>query len=443
MRKWIQTFIVTILSTLIIGAFNVQFVESSETGEGWSRTYGRSGGEWAFSVVQTEDGGYALAGSDIFLVVKVDASGNEQWSQTYGSGDAYSIVQTSEGDYAIAGTSGNDFLLVKVDASGNEQWTQTYGRLTPSVPAPGDHPSSDQARSMIQTTDGGYAIAGYTDSYGAGGNDFWLVKTDVSGDMQWSQTYGGSGNDQGWSIAQTADGGYILAGFSTSYGDGFFPVGLLIKVDASGKEQWTKTYSGEREVEFYSVIQTRDSGYTLTGQIDRYLSNGGFGWDVLLAKTDSTGNKQWEQMYGQRRDDEGRSVIQTDDGGYVIAGATQTDAGYERQDYGDILLIEVDSSGNEQWNRTYGGDRTDTAFSVIETDDNGYAVAGYTESYGLGVGDFALIKTDSSGSAPGFSSSPSGNIPSYLIAIPIAFAVAVILMIVILKKRRKPAATIK
>jgi len=197
----------------------------------WNKTYGGTGLENARCMIQTSDGGYALAGDTAsfgagrkdFWLVKTDASGNMEWNQTYGgvrAEIAFSVVETSDGGYALAGrtksfgASGSDFWLVKVDSSGNHEWNKTYGGG-----------GNDPAHSLVETNvveagDGGYALAGFTVSFGEGGQDGWLIETDADGNMEWNQTYGGSGNDVLNSVVKTDDGGYALAGFTESFGAG-------------------------------------------------------------------------------------------------------------------------------------------------------------------------------------------------------------------------------
>jgi hypothetical protein len=205
----------------------------------WNKTYGGTSQDWPWSLVQTWDGGYALAGStrsfgagsDDFWLVKTDANGNVQWNKTYGGTGwdyAYALVQMADGGYALAGgtySSGagyDDFWLVKTDANGNMQWNKTYGGT-----------GWDCATALVQTGDGGYALTGSTTSFGSGSNDFWLVKTDASGNMLWNKTYGGTGDDVAWSLVQTWDGGYALAGITGSFGAGGQDF-WLVKTDASG-----------------------------------------------------------------------------------------------------------------------------------------------------------------------------------------------------------------
>jgi hypothetical protein len=267
---------------------------------------------------------------------------------------------------------------VKTDANGNEQWNQTYGGI-----------GVDVGQSVVQTSDGGYAITGYTD-YGAG-SDFWLVKTDSTGMAQWNQTYGGPGDDFGWSVVQTSDGGYAVAGFTQSYGAGMNDF-WLIKTDAAGNAQWNQTYGGPNIDQGYSVVQTGDGGYAIAGRTNSY----GVGNDFWLVKTDSSGTVQWNQTYGGPNYEEGHSIVQTSDGGYAVAGHTNS---YGAGDY-DIWLVKTDANGNMQWSQAYGGTGTDYWGIVVETSDGGYAIAGVTWSYGAGMDDFWLVKTDEYGVVP-------------------------------------------
>jgi len=291
------------------------------------------------------------------------------------------VVQTSDGGYAIAGITssfgaGNwDVWLIKTDPAGNQQWTQTYGGV-----------GGDYGWSLVETIDGGYAIGGYTASYGAGGNDVWLVKTDASGIMQWNQTYGGANNDQGYSVVQTSDGGYVVTGYTYSYGAGLADV-WLVKTDSAGTAQWNQTYGGTSREWGYSVVETSNGGYAIAGGTNSY---GAGSYDVWLIKTNASGSMQWSQTYGGTGWDEGYSVIQTSNGGYAIAGYT---ASYGAGSY-DVWLIKTDSAGNLQWTQTYGGAGYDMGRSLLQTGDGGYVIAGYTESHGAGGADVWLVKTD-------------------------------------------------
>ena len=352
--------------------------------ESWQKTFGGSDcDEYAHSVQQTSDGGYIIAGTagsyvayDTWLI-KIDSSGNKIWNKTLGGGDnaANSVQQTSDGGYIIAGWSGRDAWLIKTDSSGNKIWNKTLGE--------GDN----AANSVQQTSDGGYIIAGWTSPYGAGGRDAWLIKTDSSGSKEWDKTFGGSTSDFATSVEQTSDGGYIIAGIAGSYGayDNW-----LIKTDSSGNKIWNKSLGGGENVEVVSVRQTSEGGYIIAGWTNSYGAGGDDAW---LIKTDSSGNKIWVRTFGGAGNDAARSVQQTSDGGYIIAGDTSSYGAGDR----DAWLIKTDSSGNKIWVRTFGGAGDEVAWSVQQTSDGGYIIAGDTSSYGAGDQDAWLIKTDANG----------------------------------------------
>ena len=211
---------------------------------------------------------------------------------------------------------------MKTNANGDSLWSNTFGGI-----------ESEDAYSVQQSSDGGYIIAGETYSYGAGEGDFWLLKTNANGDSLWSNTFGGSDRDYAKSVQQTTDGGYIIAGYTYCYGAGF---------------------------------------------------------DIWLIKTDENGDSLWTRTFGGGLDDEANSVQQTSDGGYIIAGETKS---YGSGGY-DFWLIKTDENGNEIWNETFGGSGSEQAQSVQQTSDGGFVIAGYTTSYGAGLSDVWLIKTD-------------------------------------------------
>jgi hypothetical protein len=201
-----------------------------------------------------------------------------------------------------------------------------------------------------------------------------------------NQAYGGASSDQAYCIVETGDGGYVIAGSTYSYGAGSSDV-WLVKTDSAGVVQWTQTYGGTSWELGLSVVETSDGGYVIAGSTYSY---GAGSDDVWLIKTDSDGNTHWNQTYGGAGTDYGYCVTQTSDGGYAIAGYTESfDVGG-----GDFWLIKTDSAGNAQWNRTYGGISNDFGTSVTEISDGSYAITGYSGSYGPGGNDFLLVKTD-------------------------------------------------
>jgi len=297
-----------------------------------------------------------------------------------------SLIQTSEGGYAIAGATTSfgagilDVYLVRLDANGNLQWTTTIGGK-----------KEDGGYSLIQTSDGGYAIAGYTKSFGAGEADVYVVKLDAKGNLQWTRTIGGRGYEIGNSLIQTSDGGYVIAGSTTSFGAGGEDV-YVVKLDAKGNLQWTKTIGGPKGDEGRSLIQTSDGGYAIAG----YTSSFGAGEaDVYVVKLDANGNLQWTKTIGGKKADGGFSLIQTSDGGYAIAGYTSSFGAGEA----DVYVVKLDANGNLQWTKTIGGENDDRGFSLIQTSDGGYAIAGYTASFDAGDLDVYVVKLDKNGDA--------------------------------------------
>jgi hypothetical protein len=338
----------------------------------------------AYSIQQTSDGGYIIAGgtysfgaggSDAFIV-KLDSLGNVTWAKTIGGAYndvAYSIQQTSDGGYIIAGgtysfgAGGSDAFIVKLDSLGNVTWAKTIGGA-----------DDDWPYSIQQTSDGGYIIAGKTYSFGAGGSDAFIVKLDSLGNVTWAKTIGGAYFDVAYSIQQTSDGGYIITG----YMDGAF----IVKLNSSGNVTWAKTIG---EVYFYSpfaysIQQTSDGGYIMV--VGRYI-----------VKLDFSGNLSWakEILY---LFDYAYSIQQTSDGGYIIA-AGKTDS-FDAGGSNDVFIVKLNSSGNVTWAKTIGGVYFYIwPYSIQQTSDGGYIIAGYTSA----EGDAFVIKLDSSGNIPGCS----------------------------------------
>jgi hypothetical protein len=370
--------------TSLGGGVHQRYLGGTDFVAGWNKTYGGTGNDVGSDLVQTVDGGYALAGNTVsfgtggsydFWLVKTDASGTMQWNKTYGGTGfdwAYALVQTNDGGYALAGSTGWDPLvdlwLVKTDAYGNQQWNKTYGGT-----------NFDSAFNLVQTIDGGYALAGTTRSYGAGNFDVYLVKTDSAGNMQWNKTYGGTGPDWASALVQMGDGGYALAGGTQSFSVGSTDF-WLIKTDASGTMQWNKSYGGTGEDSPTALVWNGDDGYAIAGAT---FSFGAGGYDGWVVKTDSNGNMQWNKTYGGTNDDSPEDFVQTADGGYALAGRTTSFGAGEW----DFWLVKTDASGTMQWNKTYGGGGHEHGFAVLQTGDGGYALAGLTASFGIGSED--------------------------------------------------------
>ena len=335
----------------------------------WSRTFGGEDHDWAVSVQRTSDGGYIVAchtqsdgpdTGDIYLI-KMDSGGNEEWSKTFGGPVfdlASSVQQTLDGGYIVVGATeisrnthwDTDFYMVKVGSGGSEEWSKTFGGRY-----------ADVAESVQQTSDGGYILVGFKET-SKHRRDSYMVKTDSGGNEEWSMTFDGpvfdALEDIAHSVQQTSDGGYIIAGHTRSD-----LASYLIKTDSKGSEEWTRTF-GETA---YAVQQTTDGGYIVAG----VTLEGERSKDAHVVKMDSSGNEEWSKTFGGPILDSASSVQQTLDGGYIIAGYTDSFPTGER----DIYLVKTDSKGGEEWSRALGGSQSDSASSVQQTFDGGYIVA--------------------------------------------------------------------
>jgi hypothetical protein len=253
-------------------------------------------------------------------------------------------------------------------------WTRTYGGS-----------ENDMGYSVQKTLDGGYIIVGETWSYGAGESDVWFIKTDSLGDTLWTKTFGGASRDGGLSVDLTIDGGYIIVGSTFSYGTGNGDV-YLIKTDSIGNVLWTRTYGDSTWDVGYSVLQTTDDGYIITGLTERVNVN------VWLIKTDVNGDTLWTKTYGDSAYARGHSIEQTSDGGYIITGLKDSFSGSSW----DVYLIKTDANGDTLWTKTYGGIYPEIGYSVQGTGDGGYIITGGIDLYMM-YGPVYLIKTDASG----------------------------------------------
>jgi len=363
----------------------------------WIRTYGTYYDDWGISVQQTLDGGYIVAGltysfgagdADIWII-KTDTSGDTLWTRTFGGASddrGYSIQQALDGGYIITGSTYSfgagsaDVYLIKTNASGDTLWTRTSG---------GRH--FDIGCSVQQTTDGGYIVAGGTFSVEDSlWGDVYLIKTNSSGETIWTRTYGRGDIDWGTSVQQTSDGDYIIAGYTYSLVNNSFDV-YLIKTNASGDTLWTRTYGGTNDDRGSSVQQTLDGGYIIAGFT---CSFGAGSNDIYLVKTNASGDTLWTRTYGGTNDDYGLYVQQTPDSGYILTGYTRSFGAGNC----DVYLIKTNVQGDTVWTRTYGGTSHDYSYSVQQTSDGGYIIAGITDSLGNGY-DVLLIKTDADGIA--------------------------------------------
>ena len=346
---------------------------------------------------------------------------------------ASSIQQTADGGYIVAGYSGSsasgdvtgtnhggyDYWIIKLDSLGNISWDKLLGGN-----------NFDQAESIQQTADGGYIVAGCSGSSASGdvtgtnhgSNDYWIIKLDSLGNISWDKLLGGSYDDQAYSIQQTADGGYIVAGYSDSSASGDV-TGTnhggfdywIIKLDSLGNTSWDKLLGGSGLDLASSIQQTADGGYIVAGYSSSFTSgdvtgtnHGGF--DYWIIKLDSLGNISWDKLLGGSGNDLAYSIQQTADGGYIVAGYSESSASGDVTDTNhglkDYWIIKLDSLGEITWDKLLGGSSYDQASSIQQTADGGYIVAGYSGSSASGdvtgtnhgSDDYWIIKLNNNGS---------------------------------------------
>jgi len=362
------------------------------------------GQQWANSIQQTADGGYIVAGAsnsfgglgfNFGWVLKLDANGLVQWEKQYGFGDGDEINcirQTSDGRYIVAGRTylmtnpspRNQAWVFKLDPNGIAVWNWTFGGG-----------EDDSANSVEQTFDNQYIVAGSTASFGtAGGKDIWVFKLNTNGVLLWQRTFGGANDDEANSVRQTSDEGYIVAGSTSSFGSGNRDAWIL-KLDGTGIPQWQKTYGGSLSDEATSIQQTSDGGYIVAGSTSSFGSGFSYAW---ILKLDENGVPGWQKQYGYGDGDVANSIQQTSDGGFIVAGYSYLFVLPQRLN--DAWVFKVDGNGTALWGKGFGGSDNDYANSIQQTSDGGYVVAGETDSYGEGHSSLWVLKIDGSGNIP-------------------------------------------
>lgn len=337
-------------------------------------------------------------------LIKTDSEGNVQWDKTFGGlgkDIGFSVQETKDLGFILGGATksqwvGNyDLWLIKIDKNGTMVWDKKLGG------------SNDEWANFVQeTNDGGFIVVGGTESYGVGTDEtilgkstltenLWLIKTDFEGNVEWEKTFGGPDIDEGSSVRETIDGGYIIVGYTTSYGSGANDL-WLIKTDSEGNYDWMKTFGGSNDDVGFSALETIDGGYIVTGYTASYGRGNN---DLWLIKTDSKGNEEWSKTFGGPGFDEGTSIAKTNDGGYIITGYTMNQSetnGFSwlinPPDPGCVWLVKTDSMGNEEWNKTISGSGNDWGNFVIETEDGAFVVTGGTESFDAEANDVLLAK---------------------------------------------------
>ena len=325
---------------------NVLMLKVDHTGEQvWRKDYTYSSNDRVNTVIELEDGSLVMAGfstsntnsSKDLLIMRTDSEGNIEWQSLYGDTRdeiANSISSASDGGFIITGeitnenTGNSSCYLLKVNNNGEFEWDRSFGGSL-----------NDQGFFLISANDGGFVITGVTRSQNDSSGDLWLIKVNNTGEILWEKTFGGENFESGRSLQQTSDEGYIIVGQTESFGNGNNDA-YLLKTDSQGNEIWSRTYGGSGTDQGRYVVETLDQGYIISGYTDSYGSMGGF--NFWLIKTDSNGDLEWQEYYGGSGDDRAFCGIQASDGGYAIVGQSNTGGSTGV----DILLVKTDDIGN-------------------------------------------------------------------------------------------------
>jgi hypothetical protein len=363
----------------------------------WDQTYyGHDWDESSHSVSQTSDGGYIISGttdrhwatnSHDILLLKTDRFGNEQWNKSfhhqYGDG-GIDVLETNDGGYIVLGMNGvstgtwDDILLIKTDINGNMEWNRTFGG-----------PYLEYGSEIQKTNDGGYIIIGSTPGPDPYSTDFILViKTDSYGIMQWNYTYAykNETSNHGESIKQTADNGYIILG-NTVVNESIDL--FLIKIDANGTVEWENTYGNPVLHDFgYDVLINSDGTFFIVAELENLFDPYDYFSKATITKTDASGNFLWNKSYYYGKISWPLAGSKTNDDGVIVTGYTRV----PDPDKSDIWVFRTDNDGKMLWNRTFGGTGREHAYSIQQTKDEGFIIAGTIDSVHIGGEDIWLIK---------------------------------------------------
>jgi len=367
--------------------FSVRCIEatSHEAYSLFSRASGGADNDRAWALDQTSDGSFVIAGMtesygagpEDFLLLKTDSVGNFEFGKSYdeasGSDECYSVKVTNDNGFILTGETGNDVYNLKLDSLGNIDWEQrtSYGGY-------------ERNRDVIQDSDGGFVFIGYTDGFGAGGSDKLVTKRDISGNDVWGWAIGDTGNDYGYGIVKDTDGGYAICGASNSNSAGGYDLNFS-KLDAGGISQYGWNMGGTDDDYGRDLTLTHDSGYVIVGYTNSF---GAGGADLYIRKVNANETTGWGSVIGGADEDFAFSVVLTADHGFAIAGQTRSFGAGS----GDVWFVKLDSTGNFEWSWAFGGTDHESGESIVLGDDGFYYIAGYTRTYGAGGGtDDALF----------------------------------------------------
>ncbi len=358
----------------------------------WTKTYGGASSDKGCSVQECINGGFIITGRtrsfgagdyDVYLI-RIDANSDTLWTKTYGGNgcdEGYYIQECTDEGFIITGATTSfgagsyDVYLIRTDSNGDTLWTKTYGGTT-----------DDWGCSVQECTDEGFIITGATTSFGAGFSDVYLIRTNADGDTLWTKTYGGTTDDWSNSIDKCTEGGFVITGTTKSFGTGSSDV-YLIRTNADGDTLWTRTYGGTNNDEGWSVQECAGGGFIITGMTRSF---GAGSYDVYLIRTNTDGDTLWTRTYGGTCCEYGNSVDKCTEGGFIITGMTTSfDDGYE-----NVYLVRTNSDGDTLWTQIYSGIGCAWGCSVQECAGGGFIITGMTTA---GNSDVYLIRISETG----------------------------------------------
>lgn len=378
--------------TIVLFILVVLYPFSVAQEESIIKTYGGNGPDRGIHIIQASDGNLVIVGNtttesnklDVYLL-KCTTDGDTVWTKKFGGKEddnGWCIKETSDQGYIITGFT-KSFNANENDILLLKTDADGNQQWLKTIGGSGD----DIAWSISIANDNGYIIAAQTNSIGNGDLDAYLIKTDENGDTLWTKTFGGPMIDRVFSVALASDGSILLAGITYSYGSGDRDA-YLIKSDSNGNLLWQKTYGGPGYDNAHTVIVNRKDEILLTGYGDYWGSSGNH--DTFLKQINMEGEDIWTQNYGGLNNDRAMTVFQTQDDGYVLTGFTQS---YGEGEDWDVYVVKTDRTGDALWTCNYGSPIPDFGYDVIQSDKGDYFVTGWSHGYGHPEGDMLLIKT--------------------------------------------------
>lgn len=371
----------------------------------WNQTFGGLMDDKSYDVISTVDGGFAFSGHYTHFdpdepvtmdwnlrkmnLIITDIDGNIQENHIYGRNFSHSAAYTSirckDDGYILAGYEtiniNADAYVVKTNKSGHLEWSNYYGGFY-----------QERVFSIIQTSDDGFLLTGFSDSYEWVGDSLYILKLDNNGNEEWHQIYGGISEEEfewGYCVIETNDGNYAISGYTSTYGQYWAQLGKadlwLVKIDNYGEILWNKTYGFEGVDRGLSLIQSTNGDFVIAGYSDKY--NNVLTEDIYVIRTDAQGNIIWNKTYGGEGSDQANTVIEVENGDLLLSGYTST-LNNSREGF----IMKLNSEGNHIWNFSIGGEKDDEFTSFIISNDGDFVFSGFTESYGNGMNDMWFVK---------------------------------------------------